>query len=144
VAPHGFLSAHTAAGAKVVNADAARLAERHRLRLEFFSLANSTPATVVYRGAAAAGLRAVATQVLSPDEARVTAVAADPVEAVGTVDALREALVAAGVSVREIQPAANGPRFVVAASEASLATRALHAAFVRREGARAELPRRAS
>jgi aspartate kinase len=144
VATHGFLSALTAAGAKVVNADAARLAEAHRLPLEFFSLADAAPVTVVHPDAAATGLRAIATQLPGRDEAYVTAVAADPADAVGMVDALHEALVTAGVPVREIRPAGNGPRFVVAASDAPLATRVLHAAFVRRESARAASARRAS
>lgn len=144
VATHAFLSALTAAGAKVVNADAAHLAETHRLPLEFYSLVDATPATVVHQGAAASGLRAVATQLLDPDEAYVTALASDPADAVGMVDVLREALVAAGVPVREIQPAANGPRFVVAASEAPLATQVLHAVFVRRDRPRAVSARRAS
>jgi aspartate kinase len=128
-APHAFLSALTAAGAKVVQAEAALLAEQHGLRLEFWSLDSDVADSVVREGTPAAGLRAVATQV-GDGTGRVTVLAAHPSELVQETEALRAALTGAGLSASEIQPAANGLRFVVPASGTAEATRALHAAFV--------------
>lgn len=50
-APHRFLTALTRAGSKVVHPDAAELAERHQLRLEFWSLDGEHPETLVHAGA---------------------------------------------------------------------------------------------
>jgi len=128
--PHGFLTALTAAGARVVQADAARLAEEHRLDLEFYSLTGAAPATIVRRQASADGLRAVATLSLTGSDAQVTAVAARPAEAARATDGLREALLSAGIDIREVQSAATGPRFVVGRDQAAAATGTLHRAFV--------------
>jgi len=141
--PHGFLTALTVAGARVVHPDAARLAEEHRLALEFYSLTNAAPATIVHREACADGLRAVATLVLNASDAQVTAVAARPAEAAGASDSLRDALRSAGIDIREIRPAANGPRFIVGRDQATAATGTLHRAFVHQTGA-ATHARRAS
>jgi len=141
---HGFLSAMTAAGAKVVHPDAARLAEAHQLPLEFRTLTGPGAATVVRAGTPTTGLRAIATHVGSSPASQVTAVAAEPAEAVELVDDLRAALVSAGVALRDIQPAANGPRFVVDRDQAGPATRALHAAFIRAGSAKPDGARRAS
>jgi aspartate kinase len=128
-APHAFLSALTAAGAKVVRAEAASLAEAHALPLEFWSLEGDGADSVVRHGASAAGLRAVAT--LSGDgDGRVTVLAGVSSELVHDTEMLRAALGDAGVWPSEIQPAANGLRFVVPGSRTTEATRALHAAFV--------------
>jgi len=128
-APHGFLSALTAAGASVVQAEAAQLAEHHGLRLEFWSLEEDLADSVVHQGASAAGLRAVATG-SGVHEGRVTALAGQAADLVNETDTLRAALQTAGITADEIQPAANGLRFVVPAALAADATRALHAAFV--------------
>ncbi len=47
-APHSFLAALTRAGSKVLHADAAELAERHRLPLEFWSLDGDRAETRVH------------------------------------------------------------------------------------------------
>jgi aspartate kinase len=132
--PHAFLTALTLAGARVVHPDAARLAEEHRLALEFYSLTNATPSTIVRREASPEGLRAVATLVLNASDAQVTAVAARPAEAAGARDRLRDALGSAGINIREIRPAANGPRFIVGRDQATAATGTLHRAFVHQAG----------
>lgn len=129
-ASHAFLSALTAAGARVVHADAARLAERHALPLAFHSLSGEGATTTIGRDVAAQDLRAVATQLLDAETAQVTAVAGEPGAAAVATDALREALVSAGIEVRDIQPAANGPRFIVPARHATQATWLLHQRFV--------------
>jgi aspartate kinase len=126
---HAFLSALTAAGSEIVQADAARLAQLHGLRLEFHSLTAETPTTIVDRDARSETLRAVATLVLSDSEAQVTTVAGRPDQAAEATETLREALLAAAIDVRDIQPAANGPRFIVGAGQAVAATRVLHQAF---------------
>jgi aspartate kinase len=133
-APHAFLSALTAAGAKIVHVDAARLAEQHGLPLTFHSLQSDEPATSVYREAPFAYMRAVATLVLENGIAEITAISAEPGDAAEATESLREALIAAGVVPRDIQPAANGPRFLVAAADSVAATRIVHAAFVLRHG----------
>lgn len=128
-APHGFLSALTAAGARVVQAEAAQLAELHGLRLEFWSLDEDVADSVVHQGASANGLRAVATG-SEVDGGRVTVLAGQAADLVNETDTLRAALQTAGITADAIQPAANGLRFVVSAAQAAEATRALHAAFV--------------
>jgi aspartate kinase len=132
-APHAFLSALTAAGAKIVHVDAARLAEQHGLPLSFHSLASDEPATSVYREAPFENLRAVATLVLENGIAEITAISAVPGDAAVATESLRDALIAAGITPRDIQPAANGPRFIVAAAESVAATRVVHSAFVLRQ-----------
>lgn len=132
-ATHAFLSALTAAGARVVHADAARLAERHGLALAFHSLAGEAPATSISRDVRAEGLRAVATQLLEGERVQVTAVAGEAGAAATETDRLREALVGGGIPILEIQPAANGPRFLLAATHGVEATRLLHDIFVVRQ-----------
>jgi aspartate kinase len=128
-APHGFLSALTSAGARVVQAEAAQLAERRGLRLEFWSLDEDVADSVVHQGASGAGLRAVATYSGS-DAGRVTVLAGRASDLVNETEALRAALQSAGITAEEIQPAANGLRFLLPADRVVDATRALHAAFV--------------
>lgn len=142
--PHGFLTALTLAGAKVVHPDAARLAAAHRLALEFYSLTDATPSTIVRSEATAEGLRAVATRVLDGTDSQVTAIAGRPADAVGVTETLREALVVAGIEVRDVQPAANGPRFIIPGAQATAATAALHRAFVEQAGEPSSRARRAS
>jgi aspartate kinase len=143
-APHAFLSALTAAGARIVHVDAARLAEQHGLPLSFHSLQSDEPATSIFREAPSAHLRAVATLVLENGIAEVTAVSAEPGEAASATETLRDALIAAGIALRDIQPAANGPRFIVAAGDGVAATRIVHTAFVLNCGTGAATALRAS
>ena len=128
-APHGFLSALATAGARVVQAEAAQLAERHGLRLEFWSLEEDVADSVVHRDASAGGLRAVATWSGTAD-GHVTVLAGQAADLLDETDLLRAALQSAGIMAGEIQPAANGLRFVVPAAHTADATRALHRAFV--------------
>ncbi|HSB52894.1 MAG TPA: hypothetical protein VLD58_00995 [Gemmatimonadales bacterium] len=128
-APHQFLSVLTSAGSKVVQAEAARLAESHGVRLEFCSLESATPDTVVHAGAAAAGLRAVASHTVD-GHGQVTVLAGQSADFQYEAEALRAALQSAAIPVVEIQPAANGLRFLVPADQTTGAVRALHAAFI--------------
>jgi aspartokinase len=142
--PHGFLTALTLAGARVIHPDAARLAEQHQLTLEFHSLRDASPATLVRPEASAEGLRAVATLVGGVTDCQVTAISGRPADAAGAAEALRDALLAAGIEVRDVQPAANGPRFIVREDQALAATAALHRAFVLPSEASLPQARRAS
>ena len=128
-APHAFLSALTAAGARVVQAEAAALAEEHGVPLEFWSLEGDAADSVVAEGADPTGLRAVAT--LSDDRsASVTVVTGSALELVHEADKLHAALAAIGVTPGETRTATHGLRFVVPAARVVEATRALHTAFV--------------
>ena len=128
-APHAFLSALTAAGARVVQTEAATLAETHGLPLEFWSLEGEVADSVVVQGASPLGLRAVAT-LPGEDFAGITVLAGAPRELVHEAETLRAALAAQGITASEVQPAANGLRFVVPATRATEATRTLHTVFV--------------
>ncbi len=130
-APHAFLSALTAAGSRVVQAEAAHLAERHGLRLEFYSLEGMSPDTVVSRHAAATGLRAVASST-DANHGLITVLAGQSTDLRHEAESLRDALQVRSVTVLEIQPAASGLRFLVPADETIGAVQALHAAFVDR------------
>jgi aspartate kinase len=130
-ARHEFLSAITAAGARVLHAEAARLAQDHRLPLELHGLTGSGATTVITHDVSVEDLRAIATQVSQAEDARVTAVAQSPVEA-GVAESLGDCLVQAGVQTDRVELTTHGPGFHVPASQAGLATRVLHEAFVRR------------
>ena len=130
-ASHAFLSALTAAGSRVVQAEAAALAESHGVRLEFCSLESSSPDTIVHRDGTMVGLRAVAAQDGRP-HGQVTVLAGQATDLLHEAESLRASLESAAIAVMEIQPAANGLRFVVPADQTTGAVRALHVAFVGR------------
>jgi aspartate kinase len=128
-ASHAFLSALTAAGSKVVQAEAAALAELHGVRLEFCSLEGLSPDTIVHREATAVGIRAIASH-SGELYGLVTVLAGQAAELLHEAESLRTSLQDSAVAVVEIQPAANGLRFVVPADQTTSAVRAVHAAFV--------------
>lgn len=128
-ASHAFLSALTAAGARVLQPDAARLAETESLPLEFVSLTGESCDTRITADAAHRGLRAVATRV-TDDTAEITTIATGAAVAHGVWEQIREALRAAHVPLIEIQPAADGRRYLVPAALAGKATGVIHAVFV--------------
>jgi aspartate kinase len=130
-APHAFLSALTASGSRVIRAEAAALAERHGFPLEFWALDGETAVSRICRGTSGTGLRAVATGPMGLTAASVTVIAGDCADLAAEADPLRTALNGAGVDLTEVQPAANGLRFVVPSGSVAEATRALHDAFVR-------------
>ncbi|HSB53959.1 MAG TPA: hypothetical protein VLD58_06370 [Gemmatimonadales bacterium] len=130
-APHGFLAALAAEGSKVVQLEAALLAERHGLPLEFWSLEGAAAQTLVHAGADGTGLRAVATATPAAGEpGKVTVIGGNPAEAAHAVDQLRAALTQSGITPSDIQPAPNGVRFVLPAAQLVAATQALHRVFV--------------
>ena len=128
-ASHAFLSALTAAGARVLQPDAARLAEAQSLPLEFVSLAGESTETRVTAATPRLGLRAVATKVTG-DTAEITAISTGPAVPPGTWEQIRDALRAAHLTLLDVQPAADGRRFVVPAEQVAAATRVIHDGFV--------------
>lgn len=132
-APHAFVTALAAAGARVIHVEAARLAEEEALGLEFWSLEGTDPDTVVHRDVAGVALRAVTSAVVG-ERAQVTALASSAEDLLGETEHLRSALVSAGVTVLDTQPAANGLRLVVPLDQAEMGVRAVHAAFVESPG----------
>lgn len=129
-APHAFLTALAAAGARIIHVEAARLAEQHQLPLEFWSLDGDGADTRIQRLTVAACLRAVGGGSSEEGPARLTALASTPDDLLGEAEHLRSALIAAGVTVLETQPAANGLRLLVPPDQAEAGIRALHAAFI--------------
>ena len=128
-ASHAFLTALTAAGARVVQPDAAWLAEEEGLTLEFVSLSGETSETRISPDAPPCGLRAVATRITG-DAAEITAIATGATVPHGTWEQIRDALRTAHVVLLAVQPAADGRRFLVPAGQAGEATRVIHATFV--------------
>jgi aspartate kinase len=139
-APHRFLSALTAAGARVVRAEAAELAERHRLPLEFHALADDTPLSIVASGEAGRGVWAVASGTPVNGTAAVTVVAAEPRELEGLAKPLRHSLAQAGISPAAPEPAANGLRFLVPAGAVKEALNVLHDTAAQDRHARTAVP----
>jgi aspartate kinase len=129
-APPSFLSALTEAGSPVVQAEAARLAEQHGVRLEFITLNDDRPQSVVREGVPELGLRAVAILPIGRDAAAISAIGAGPVPTPGVVEQTGAALLEAGVGPLELQSTNRGFRVVVPAREAPLAARIVHAVFV--------------
>jgi aspartate kinase len=130
-AGHGFLSALAGAGSRVIQAEAAHLAERHGLTLEFHALDSEYPLTTIRPEGPTRPVRAVATALQGEDVGLVTALASHPLEDPARVaDELKAALAEAGIPVLDTLPAANGLRFAVPAPLLSLAARALHSRFV--------------
>ncbi len=129
-APHAFLAALTAAGARIVQADAAALAAERGVRLEFCSLASDEPLSVVGTEGAPPGLCAVASAPAGEGTTAITALAADPRDVVQAAEGLREALVAEGVLLLDRQPAASGLRLLVRDAQATLALRIVHRVLV--------------
>lgn len=144
-ASHGFLSALAAAGARVIHPEAARLAERNHLPLEFHALEGERALTVIRGDDPERPLHAVAA---SPAENGVVLVTAlttrPPAERAQLTDSLRKALGDAGLPILDVLPGANGPRFAVPAALAPLATRALHTVFLEHTTTTGDHVRRAS
>jgi aspartate kinase len=129
-APHRFLTELAEAGAKVVQAEAARLAEEHNVQLEFVTLADDTPQSVVRGRTSAAGLRGIAVQESGPDAATVTAIRSNDLDGPAPLDRARKALAGAGITVHELDTTDQGFRVVVPLKESTPAARVVHAVFV--------------
>ncbi|HKV76254.1 MAG TPA: hypothetical protein VJN95_17175 [Gemmatimonadales bacterium] len=129
-APHAFLTALTEAGSPVVQAEAARLAEQHDVRLEFVTLADDHPQSVVRAGVSGLGLRAVALHPLGRDAVAVSAVAASADLEPGLIERAGAALLEGGVGPLELHSTERGFRVLVPAREAPQAARIVHAVFV--------------
>lgn len=129
-APPSFLTALTDAGSPVVQAEAARLAQEHAVCLEFVTLNDDRPQSVIHDGVSEYGLRAVALQAIGREAVAVSAVGAESGAASGLVERVGTALLEAGVGPLELQSNPRGFRVVVPAREAPLAARIVHAVFV--------------
>jgi len=114
----------------VVQAEAARLAQEHAVRLEFVTLNDDRPQSVVRDGVSEHGLRAVALQQVSREVVAVSAVGAESGAGSGMVERTGAALLEAGVGPIELHSTPRGFRVVVPAREAPLAARIVHAVFV--------------
>jgi len=143
-APHRFLSALTGAGARVLRAEAARVAERHGLRLEFHSLAGDTPLSVVTADEPGIGVRGVATAAPVDGTVAITAVAADPAEIGGLAEPLHRSLTGSGIVPVGLPPTPNGLSFLVPEADATEALRVLHQALVSQDQRCSSSIRRAS
>jgi aspartate kinase len=143
-APHRFLTALTAAGARVVQAEAAALGEAHGITLEFHPLGVDAALSVVSSHEPGAGLRAVTSAPASDGHAAVTVVAADGADLGGLVEPIRSALQQAGIALAVVHPAAGGLRFVVPADLAPTALRVIHAIAVEAGGRCTQTVRRVS
>ncbi|MBK6778639.1 MAG: hypothetical protein IPO73_02120 [Gemmatimonadetes bacterium] len=143
-APHAFLTALTAAGARIVQAEAAALAEERGVALEFCSLASDQPLSTVGSVGSVPGLCAVASTPAGEGVTAITALTADPRDVVLAAEALREALVAEGVLLLDRQPAAGGLRLLVNEAQATLALRVVHRVLVEGERRCSSPVRRAS
>lgn len=129
-APHHFLTALTAAGARVVQADAAALAEREGVTLEFCSLGSDAPLSIVAAGTEGEGLAAVALAHPGDGAAAVTVLTADATDRTGALEGWIAALTEAAITVLDRQPAANGVRLLVPEAQATAALRVLHRSAV--------------
>ncbi len=129
-APHSFLTAVAEAGAKVVQAEAARVAEQHGVVLEFVTLTDDRPQSVVTAGAPDAGLRAIASLVTGTD--RVTISTIGPVGSSDPADLTRlhSALTQAGIAIVSIELTTRGVRAAVSAADAASAAGIVHAACI--------------
>jgi aspartate kinase len=128
-APHRFLTALAAAGARVLRAEAAQLGDQHRLRLEFHGLDGDRPLTVVADGIPGAGVRAVTLGSAVHGSVPVTAVFADPAEIPELAVPLERRLAAAGIPSVAGGAAYNGLRLLVPEPFARTALLALHEAL---------------
>ncbi|MDX2122992.1 MAG: hypothetical protein SF070_18275, partial [Gemmatimonadota bacterium] len=133
----------TAAGARVVQAEAAVLAEATGITLEFHPLGMDAAVSVVAAAARGTGLRAVASAHRNDGTCQITVVAADGSPLNGLVEPIHAALAAAGIPLASMHPGAGGLGFVVGEANLTSALRAVHAVAV--EGGRCtEAARRAS
>ncbi len=126
-APHAFLTALTRAGAKVVHAHAAALAEARGLPLEFWTLDGEAPASVVRHGVLpTVPLLAAAASAAHGETADVTVlgVQTDARSRVGA--RLEQELRASGVSEPALTELPEGIRVTVPAALAGEALRIAH------------------
>jgi aspartate kinase len=126
---HRFLSELTALGAKVVQADAAALAERCNLTLHLLPLDRDEPATVVTGTASGLGSRAVTSRIRDPETAVVTALAGGPLPG-ALWSSLPPALERAGIAVHRTEIAERSASLFVARSAAEVAVRMVHERFL--------------
>lgn len=130
-APHGFLTALTQAGSKVLHPEAAALAERHRLPLEFWSLDGDRAETRVHGEASAdLPLRAATFQPggASPVTVSVLGVALADLDGQGS--ALATELAATGLGGATLEDWPHGVRLQAPAPLAGAVVNILHRVVV--------------
>ncbi len=131
-APHSFLTALTRAGSKVLHPDAAELAERHRLPLEFWSLDGDQAETLVHGQASSdLPLRAATYQPGSthPVTVSVLGVALADLDRHGS--ALATELAATGLAAVALEAWPHGIRLQAPAALVGEAVNILHRVVVR-------------
>lgn len=127
-APHDFLTRLATAGSKILQAEAARLAERRALPLEFWSLDGERPDTLIRDDVSATGLLALATPAgLEPGPITVVAGGRD---ALPGRERIATALSEADVAGVQLEAVTLGWRITVAPGCYVAALRALHRGLV--------------
>ena len=130
-APHAFLSALAAAGARVIHPEAARLAESRELALEFHALEGDGPLTRVSPIPPRESLRAVATGPTDGVMVRLAVLSSTPLEdPLRLTEVLHRALRAESIPVIEVDPEVRQVSLTVPAVFAVQATRIVHSIFV--------------
>jgi aspartate kinase len=125
-APHRFLTALAAAGARVIRTKAAQLAERYGVALEFHSLEGEQPLTEIARDLPGDGVRAVTLGPPAQGRIPVTAVFANPTERDKLTEPLEQRLAAGSIVSIEDGAAVGGLRLLVPEANAHDTLRALH------------------
>jgi aspartate kinase len=125
-ASHRFLTALTAAGAGVVQLEAARLAERLGVSLEFRSLALDAPLSVVTATAGPGRLRAVTSAGSDAGWTAITVVAEDPADLTKLVEPCLEVLTVAGIGLLDRRQETEALQLLVPAADAAAALRLVH------------------
>jgi aspartate kinase len=130
-APHAFLSALATAGARVIHPEAARLAERRGLTLQFHPLEDEGPLTTVSSLAPQENIRAVATAPTDGVMVRLTALSNTALEdSLRLTESLHRALRAESIPVIEVDPEVRQVSVTVPAVFGAQATRIVHSIFV--------------
>jgi aspartate kinase len=130
-APHSFLTALATAGARVIHPEAAQLAERTGLTLQFHPLEDEGPLSTVSSLASRETIRAVATAPTDGVMVRLTALSSIPLEdSLRLTESLHRALRAESIPVIEVDPEARQVSVTVPAVFGAQATRIVHSIFV--------------
>jgi len=133
-APHSFLTALTRAGSKVLHQDAAALAERCGLPLEFWSLDGEQPESRVHRAAAPARpIRAATFEPRGAHPTRVSVLGVALADLDGHRGALTTALAATGLAAAALEDWPHGFRLEAPAPLAGEAVKILHRVVVQGE-----------
>jgi len=133
-APHSFLSTLATAGSRVIHPEAAQLAEKRGLTLEFHAIDCEGPLTRISVLPPRETIRAVATGPSDGVMIRLTAVSSTPLDdPLRLTEALHRALRVESIPVIEVDPEVRQISVTVPAVFGALATRIVHSIFVLNE-----------